>query len=65
MKNALPAKAKMTAFVCSGRSRPNVSQGGTLSAGTASWRAANRPTSMPTSPHTNVATMNLRTIASS
>jgi hypothetical protein len=65
MKNALPANAKITAFVCRGRSRPNVSHGGRLRDGSASWSAMSSPTSIPTSPQTNVATMNFRTMASS
>ena len=65
VKMALPANAKMTAFVCSGRRRPNVRNGGTFSAGTASCRAMSSPTSMPTRPQTKVATRNFRTIASS
>ena len=65
MKKAFPAKAKMTAFVCSGRRRPKVSSGGMFTDGSASWRAIRSPTSMPTSPQMNVASMNLRAIASS
>ena len=56
MKMALPAKAKMTALVCSGRSRPKDShEVWKLKIGLVSWRAITRPTSMPTSPHTSVA----------
>ena len=66
MKKALPAKAKMTALVCSGRSRPKLSHGmPKLRAGTASCSAMSSPTSMPTRPQTKVAQRNFRTMASS
>ena len=57
-----PPKAKMTAFVCSGRRRPKVVQGSPRLAGHhASCRAMITPTSMPTIPHTTVMMVNWRT----
>jgi hypothetical protein len=63
---ALPANAKMTALVWSGRSRPKLIHGSPkLNSGLASSSAMTMPTSMPTRPHTSVASRNHRTIASS
>ncbi len=62
----LPTKAKITALVCSGRSRPKVSQEmPRLSRQSASCEAMITPSSIPTTPQTMVAMRNLRTIASS
>jgi len=66
VKQTLPAKAKMTALVCRGRSRPNVVQGSPRFAGhQAIWRAMITPTSMPTTPHRTVAPKNSLTMSSS
>jgi len=66
VKHTFPAKAKITALVCSGRSRPNVVQGRPRFAGhQASSRAMNTPTSIPTAPHTTVAVKKAFTMASS
>ena len=56
----LPQNAKITAFVWSGRSRPNVRYGAKLSAGTKSMAAIRTPTSMPTTAHTTAARKNSR-----
>src|SRR5688500_14539964 len=61
----LPTNAKMTAFVCSGRSRPNDSIGCTFAPCQASWSAATTPTSMPTMPQRTDASANLRGVSSS
>src|SRR5687767_14614851 len=61
----LPTKAKMTALVCSGRSRPKLSQEVLkLTCQKLSCVATSTPTSMPTMPHTRVASRNWRTILS-
>jgi len=66
VKQMLPQKAKITALVCSGRSRPKVSCAIPMLAGHhASSRAINTPTSMPTSAHVTVAMKNSLTMASS
>ena len=64
-KMALPAKAKMTALVWSGRNRPKLRYSPRLASGNGSWSAISAPTSIPTNPHTDVATTNQRTIWSS
>ena len=51
-KIMLPTNAKMTAFVCSGRSRPKPSVAWTFAGAQASWSATITPTSIPTMPHT-------------
>ncbi len=62
---ALPPKAKITALVCSGRRRLNVSHGTSkLRAGQSSWAAINTPTAMPTIPQMTVARANWRTTLS-
>ena len=66
MKNALPAKAKMTALVCSGRRRPKDNHSVLkLKMGLASCSAISSPASMPTTPQMSVANRNLRTMSSS
>ena len=66
MKKPLPANAKITALVCSGRMRPKDRKDKSrLKAGAASCKAAMTPTSMPTMPHTTVASRNFLEIASS
>ena len=64
-KIMLPTNAKMTAFVCSGRSRPKLRMGCTLAGHQASWSAQMAPTSMPTIPQTTEAITKLRGVASS
>jgi hypothetical protein len=60
--SAQPPNAKITAFVCSGRRRPNDSQGTPkLSSGQAIWAAMITPTSIPTMPQITVITANCRT----
>ena len=62
---AEPPKAKITAFVCSGRRRPYCSQEmPSVSAGQYSWAAMITPTSMPTTPHSTVAMANCITTLS-
>src|SRR3954447_2054893 len=62
----LPTKAKMTAFVCSGRSRPKVSQAVlAFACQPPSWTAISTPTSMPTMPQKMEPAMNWRTVESS
>ena len=62
----LPTKAKITALVCSGRSREKVRYGTPrFACHQASWVAMSAPTSMPTTPKITDAAMNRRTIASS
>ena len=62
----LPTNAKMTALVCSGRSRLKVMYGmPKFSCGQASSSAIHSPTNMPTAPNSTEAAMNLRTVASS
>ncbi len=61
---ALPANAKITALVCSGRSRPYDSCGMKFrNSGHTSLIATMRPTRKPTTPQMEAATMKLRTIA--
>ncbi len=61
----LPTNAKMTALVCSGRSRPNVRNDvAKLACQKFSWVAMITPTSMPTAPHRTEASMNWRTTLS-
>ena len=61
----LPTNAKMTAFVCSGRSLPKVSHDvSKFSFHTASCVAMSRPTTMPMIPQNNDAHMNWRTTLS-
>ena len=62
---ALPAKAKMTAFVCNGRSRPNERYSPRLASGNGSWSAMSAPTAIPIKPQIDVARTNHRTIWSS
>ena len=62
----LPTSAKITALVCSGRIRLNVSQGvSKFACQKLIWIAARRPTSRPTRPNTTDARVNLRTMPSS
>ncbi len=66
VKHTLPANAKITALVCSGRSRPKLVQGSPRLAGHhASSSAMITPTSMPTRAHTTVAVKNIFTMAMS
>jgi hypothetical protein len=61
----LPTKAKMTAFVCSGRRRPKLSHcWPKLTCQKLSWVAMSTPTSMPTAPQMTEASRNCRTILS-
>ena len=61
----LPTKAKIAAFVCSGRSRPNVSHGRLkFNRQKFSCEAMMTPTSIPTTPHRMAASMNWRTTRS-
>ncbi len=61
----LPTKAKMTALVCSGRSRPKLSQDWPkLACQKLSCSAISTPTSMPTTPQMRDASMNWRTTLS-
>jgi len=62
----LPTNAKMTEFVCSGRSREKVRYGmPKFNCHQASWLAMMTPTRRPTAPNKTDAKMKLRTIASS
>ena len=60
-----PQNAKMTAFVWSGRSLPNVRYGARLSAGMKSMAAIRTPTSMPTTAQTTAARKKSRGVRSS
>jgi hypothetical protein len=61
----LPTKAKMTAFVCSGRRRPKVAHDVLkFACQNASCVAISTPTAMPTMPQTMVAHRNFRTTPS-
>jgi hypothetical protein len=63
MNMPLPTKAKMTAFVCNGRMRPNVRKGvSRFNAGQKSWQAASNPAEVPTSAQMAVAMANARTM---
>ncbi len=65
-KMPLPAKAKMAAFVCNGRSRPKLSWARPkFSDGATSMIASHKPTSVATTPQNAVANTNLRTVPSS
>ena len=58
MISALPPKAKITALVCSGRSRPKFRmpcRNSKFSCGKASWQAMTTPTRNPTTPQNAVA----------
>ena len=59
-----PTKAKMAAFVCSGRRRPKVRNSARLSWWKLSCRAMNTPASMATTPKMIEASMNWRTTLS-
>ncbi len=65
MKHTFPAKAKITALVCSGRSRPKLNHGPRLNCQKVSCRAMITPTSIPTIPQMTVAVKNIFTIRSS
>ncbi len=59
----LPTNAKITAFVCSGRNRPNVVNCRLkFRSGQNNWHAINNPALKPTMPHTMVAIAKARTI---
>ena len=63
MNMPLPTNAKITALVCSGRSRPKVMNCRfRFAAGQNSCVAASRPATMPTRPQTTVAIANARTM---
>ena len=65
-KIALPAKAKITALVCSGRIRPKDRYSiPKFSAGKGSCNAISSPTSMPMTPQMYIASKNMRTMVSS
>ena len=62
MKTPLPTKAKITAFVCSGRIRPKVVKGVfRLRSGQNNWHAINKPAEVPTRPQMAVAMAKART----
>jgi hypothetical protein len=65
VKIALPANAKITAFVWRGRSRPNANHGARLNAGHAIWIATMSPMRNPTIPQMIVAQRKRRTMVSS
>ena len=63
MNIPLPTNAKITALVCSGRSRPKVMNCRfRFAAGQNSCVATSRPAAMPTRPQTTVAMANARTM---
>src|SRR5208283_2354078 len=63
MNIPLPTKAKITALVCTGRTRPKVMNWRfRLAAGQNICVATSRPAAMPTMPQTTVAMANARTI---
>ena len=63
MNRPLPTKAKITALVWSGRSRPKVVYWRLrFSSGRNSWQAISRPARKPTNPQMTVAMANARTI---
>ena len=63
MNMPLPTKAKMTAFVCSGRSRPKVVNWRLrFSSGQNNWQAISNPALKPTRPQMTVAIAKARTI---
>src|SRR3954464_4295746 len=63
MNMPLPTKAKITAFVWSGRSRPKETNWRfRFAAGKKSWMAASSPADMPTIPQITVAIAKARTI---
>src|SRR5262245_47983540 len=61
----LPTNAKITALVCSGRSRPKLRYGPRFACQKASCSATSAPTSMPMKPQNTDAAMNLRVTSSS
>ena len=63
MNMPLPTNAKMTAFVCNGRSRPNVVYCRLrFRSGQNNWQAMSRPALNPTSPQMTVAMAKARTM---